>query len=139
MRKKCVVFDTSVAVKWFFPEDGADKALVLRQRHVNGEITLCTRDLFLYEFTSALKNYHSPKISEKDFLLAREALESLKTSIFPLEYDELKDLFSLSQKLGISVYDCAYILLSQKLSAPLYTADKKLYLAGKKIVKTFLI
>lgn len=139
MKKGSVVFDTSVAVKWFFPEDGKDKARVLRRKHENGEITLCSRDLFLYEFTSALKNYHSPKIAEKDFLLAREALELLKTSIFPLEYDELKDLFTLSQKLGISVYDCSYILLAQKLSAPFYTADRKLYLAGENLVKTFLI
>lgn len=139
MKRDRVVFDTSVAVKWFFPETGKDEARVLRRKHEKGEITLCSRDLFLYEFTSAFKNYHSPNIAEKDFLIARKALESLRTSIFPLEYDELGDLFSLSQKLGISVYDCSYILLAQKLSAPFYTADRKLYLAGKKLVETFLI
>ncbi|MBI4991247.1 type II toxin-antitoxin system VapC family toxin [Candidatus Gottesmanbacteria bacterium] len=139
MKKKLAVFDTSVAIKWFFPENGKDQALVLREKHVNGEITLATRDLFLYEFTSALKNYSDPKIAEKDFLLAQKAIESLRITLFPLEYGELSELFSLSRNLDISIYDSSYILLAQKLSSSLYTGDKKLYLAGKKTVKAFLI
>lgn len=139
MKTQKVVFDTSVAVKWFFPEDGKDQAMALRKRHIEGQIILCTRDLFLYEFTSALKNYSDPKIIEKDFLLAQKAIESLGITLFPLMYEELSELFSLSRELNISIYDCSFLLLAQKLSSSFYTADKKLYLAGKKTIKTILI
>ncbi|MBM3209160.1 type II toxin-antitoxin system VapC family toxin [Candidatus Shapirobacteria bacterium] len=67
---KRVVFDTSVAIKWFFPESGKEKALELKDSHAAGEIRLCTRDLFLYEFTSCLKNYTMTKIKGRDFSLA---------------------------------------------------------------------
>lgn len=139
MKKKLAVFDTSVAIKWFFPEDGKDQALALREEHISGKISLVTRDLFLYEFTSAMRNYSDPKIEKSDFLLAQKAIESLKLSIFPFEYEEMSDMFSLSQELGISIYDCSYLLLAQKLSVPFYTADKKLFRAGKKIIKSIFI
>lgn len=139
MKTQKVVFDTSVAVKWFFSEEGKDQAMLLRKRHIEGQIVLCTRDLFLYEFTSALKNYSEPKIAEKDFLLAQEAIESLRITLFPLVYEELPELFSLSKKLGISIYDCSFLLLAQKHSMPFYTADRKLNSTAKKIVHTILI
>jgi len=136
---KDVVFDTSVAIKWFFPESGEDKALKLKDRHLAGEIRLCTRDLFLYEFASCLKNYTPVKIEKKDFSLAIEGLQAFGLKIYPLEYLELADLFAISSKLDLSVYDCSYLLLAKRLKAPLYTADKKLYLKAKKLATCFLI
>lgn len=136
---KNVVFDTSVAIKWFFPEKGKDKADDLRKAHVEGKISLCTRDLFLYEFTSAFKNYPLLKIEEKDFLLAVSALRFLKLKIYPLEYEELKELFFISRKLQISIYDASFLLLSKRLKTSLYTGDKKLYQKGKSFVPVFFV
>ncbi|MFN4212623.1 MAG: type II toxin-antitoxin system VapC family toxin [Microgenomates group bacterium] len=136
---KNVVFDTSVAIKWFFPEKGKNKADDLKSSHLQGKISLCTRELFLYEFTSALKNYKLVRIEEKDFLLAISALRFLKLKIYPLEYDELKELFSISHKLQISIYDASFLSLAKKLKAPLYTADKKLYQKGETFVHTFFV
>ena len=136
---KNIVFDTSVAIKWFFPEKGKDKAGDLKKSHLQGKISLCTRDLFLYEFTSAFKNYKAIKIEEKDFLLAVCALRSLKLKIYPLEYDELKELFSISRKLQISIYDASFLSLAKRLRAPFYTADKKLYEKGKGFIPVFFV
>lgn len=136
---KDVIFDTSVAVKWFFPESGKDKALNLKDRHLAGEIQLCTRELFLYEFTSCLRNYTPVKIEEKHFFLAIKGVQALGLKIYPLEYTELGELFTISRKLGLSVYDCSYLLLAKRLKVPLYTADKKLYLKAKNLVACFLI
>lgn len=134
-----VVFDTSVAIKWFFPEKGKTEALKLKDRHLEGKISLCTRDLFLYEFASAFKNYSTVKIEEKDFSLASQAIQSLKIKLASLEFEELGELFSLSRELNISVYDCAYLLLARSLKAPFYTADKKLYNKAKDLVSAFFI
>lgn len=136
---KNIVFDTSVAIKWFFPEDGKDKALSLKADHLQDKISLCTRDLFLYEFTSVFRNYQPVKIEEKDFSLAALILRSLKIKIYPLEYEELKELFTLSRKLAITIYDGSYLLLAKKLKAPLYTADRKLFLKGKGFIPVLLV
>lgn len=136
---KKVVFDTSLAVKWFFPESGRDKALDLKNQHLAGKIKLYTRDLFLYEIVSSFKNCVREKIEEEDWLLAVKALQALRLEIIPLNYEDLDDLFVFSRKLGISVYDCSYVLLAKRLEAPLYTADKKLYLKVKSFVASFLV
>lgn len=136
---KNVVVDTSVAMKWFFPESGFKKALELKDKHIKGELLIYSRDLFLYEFISALKNYSSQKIEVKDFSLAVSALMSLKIKLLPLNFQETEDLFLLSRKINISIYDCSFVLLAIKLKAPLYTADKKLYLKGKDYLKMILI
>jgi len=136
---KNIVIDTSVAMKWFFPESGFKKALEIKGRHIKGEISIYTRDLFLYEFTSAFKNYSSQKIEEKDFSLAVAALMSLKIKFLPLKFQETKELFLLSRKLDISIYDGSFLLLAKKLKAPLYTADKKLSVKGKGLIKTVFI
>lgn len=136
---KNVIIDTSVAMKWFFPESGFKKALELKDKHIKKEIAICSRDLFLYEFTSAFKNYSSQKIEGKDFFLAVSALMSLKIKFLPLKFHEAEELFLLSRKLNISVYDCSFALLAINLKAPLYTADKKLYLKGKNFAEMVLI
>ena len=136
---KNVVIDTSTAMKWFFPEQGFKKALELKDKHIKNEITIYSRDLFIYEFTSAFKNYSFQKIEEKDFSIAVSALMSLKLKLLPLKFQETEELFLLSRKLNISIYDCSFVLLAIKLKAPLYTADKKLFVKSKNFVETVLI
>lgn len=136
---KNIIIDTSVAMKWFFPEPGSKKAYTLKDKHIKKEIVIYTRDLFLYEFTSAFKNYSSQKIEEKDFSLAVSALMSLKIKFLPLQFQETKDLFLLSRKLSLSIYDCSFVLLANKLKVPLYTADKKLFIKGKDFTEIVLI
>ncbi len=136
---KNIVIDTSVAMKWFFPESGFKKALELKDRHIKGKITIYSRDLFLYEFTSAFKNYSSQKIEEKDFSIAVSALTSLKIKFLPLKFQEIEELFLLSRKLNISIYDCSFLLLAIRLKAPLYTSDKKLLLKGRNFTEMVLI
>ncbi|PIP64475.1 hypothetical protein CO083_01110 [Candidatus Roizmanbacteria bacterium CG_4_9_14_0_8_um_filter_34_12] len=136
---KTVIVDTSVIIKWFFPESSQDKALVLKKQHLDGEIFLCTRDLALYEFTSVFNNYSTQRIEEKDFQLACSALEALKMKYFSLEFNELSLTYTLAKKLTLSVYDCSFVLLAQKLNSTLYTSDKKLYQKAKTSADVVLV
>lgn len=129
------VVDTSVVIKWFFPNEvGSKKAVILKNELLEKKIRLCTLDLLLYEFTSVFKNYSTVKIEEKDFTIAIETLQKLGIASYSLGFSELSNLFNLSRKLQISIYDCSYIHLAKKLRAPLYTADKKLHSAASKII-----
>ena len=58
---KNLVVDASVAAKWFVPETDSDKAVTLRNRHVEGGLTLMAPDLLIYEVANALV-YH-PEIA----------------------------------------------------------------------------
>ncbi|MBI4972985.1 type II toxin-antitoxin system VapC family toxin [Candidatus Roizmanbacteria bacterium] len=136
---KNIVIDTSVAMKWFFPEPGSNRAGELKKKQIKNEIELYSRDLFLYEFTSAFKNHMPQKIEEKDFSLAVSALMSLKIKLLPLKFQEVEELFLLSRKLNISIYDCSFVILATKLKAPLYTADKKLFTKAKDFGEVVLI
>lgn len=136
---KNIVVDTSVIVKWFLPEYGAKSAMKLKDDYLTQKIKICSRDLLLYEFTSAFNNYSKIKLEQKDFMVAVKTLTSLKLTIYPIDYSELMELFSSAKKLAVSIYDCSYLLLAKRLKSPLYTADKKLYLASKKLVTSYLI
>lgn len=136
---KQIVVDTSIVIKWFLPEKGSDKASKLKDEHVRKKIKICSCDLLLYEFVSAFKNYSKMKLSEKDFDFAVETFHSLKLNIYPLSYMDLTELFILSKKLDLTIYDCSYVLLAKKVRTSLYTADKKLFLASKTIASAFLI
>lgn len=135
---KSVVIDTSVVIKWFLPERGGGEALKLRDNLLNKKIKICSRDLLLHEFTSAFKNYKI-KLVQNDFIAAVKILRALKLSLYPLDYSELGELFSISKKLDISIYDCSYLLLARKLKSPLYTADRKLFLGAKRIISAVFI
>ena len=136
---KKIVIDTSVVMKWYFPEKGFEKALELKDNHIKGNITLHSRDLLIYEFTSAFKNHSSSIISAKDFSLAVSVLVALKIKLLPLSFQEMKELFNLSRELDLSIYDASFILLSIKIKAPLYTSDKKLWTKGKKSTEVIFL
>lgn len=136
---KNVVIDTSVVIKWFLPEIGAESALKIKDNLLTGKIKISSRDLLLYEFASAFKNYSKIKLEQKDFTIAIKTLTSLKIAIFPINYSELTELFTTAKRLDISIYDCSYLLLAKRLKSPLYTADKKLHLASKKLLTSYFV
>jgi len=64
---------------------------------------------------------------------------SLKIKFLPLKFQETNNLFTLSQKLNISIYDGSFVLLAQSLKAPLYTSDRKLFIKAKGSTEIILI
>lgn len=44
-----LVIDASAAAKWFIPKEDTDKALMLRNKHIEGGLTLMAPDLLVYE------------------------------------------------------------------------------------------
>jgi predicted nucleic acid-binding protein len=122
------VVDTSVAVKWFFPEIHADAALrLLAQQH-----TLHAPDLIFSEFGNVLwKRVRKKEISKNEANATMQGLLSL-----PLQVQASQHLVTLALEIACgqnrSVYDSLYLAAAIALQLPLVTADGKFYRALNK-------
>lgn len=118
------VVDASVVVKWFsgLGED-AENSEKLLHGHVEGTSPLASSSLVLYEVCNALR--YNPKLGEHDLSKAARSLLKLELELvdFP-EVSEATIALALSQ--GITIYDAAYIAVSQTYHVPLITADYRL-------------
>jgi predicted nucleic acid-binding protein len=116
-----LVVDASVAVKWLLPEPGRPLA---RRLLTEGE-PLCAPDLLLAEVGNALwKNIRRGMPAGP----LREAWALLPPSFQRLvPMGELAAAaFDLALRHDHPVYDCFYVALARRESAPLITADARL-------------
>jgi len=119
-----VVADASVIVKWFIEEEYSDKALLLRDKHVNGDVRIAVPTILSFEVLNALKYsklFNKGELTEISYSLAR----------YGFEIHNLRDKFAektveISIEKDITIYDASYVALAIILGTKLYTADKKL-------------
>jgi predicted nucleic acid-binding protein len=118
------VVDASVVVKWFsrFEEDIENSEKLLNS-HVEGTSPLASSSLVLYEVCNALR--FNSNLDEDDLLKAATSLLGLGLELVDsLEVFESAIALAFSQ--DITIYDAAYIAVSQTYHIPLITADYKL-------------
>jgi len=120
-----LVIDASVAVKWFVREEDGDKALTLRNRHIEGGVTLVAPDLLVYEVANAL-SYH-PKMRDEDIEEDLAALFMVDLELVPPSTELTVSTTLRARQLGISVYDSSYLVLAETIATNLVTSDKQLY------------
>jgi len=119
-----VVSDASVVVKWFIQEEYSDKALRLRDMHVNGEIYVTAPELLPFEVLNALK--YSGLFSLEELKMASISLSSYGIELHSLKGKLAEKALEIAVERDITVYDAAYIALAQELNTILYTADRRL-------------
>jgi predicted nucleic acid-binding protein len=124
-QRLCV--DASVGAKWLFRDEEDRPAVVsLLDRYAAGEVDLVVPDLFFCEVSNAvLVAVRRKRISGEAALEALRELKDLHlapVSVGPL----LESAFSLALRLGLSVYDAAYLAVSESQGVPLVTADRRL-------------
>ena len=122
------VVETSVAIKWFFPEIHRDAAL----RLLEGEHRLHALDLIFSEFGNVLwKRFRKNQISTKEASATIEALLSV-----PLQVQSTQSLIPLALEIACgthrTVYDSLYLSTATVHQLPFVTADSKLCKALKK-------
>lgn len=118
------VVDASVVVKWFsqFEED-AEKSRKLLNDHIEGTLMLMSSSLVLYEVCNALR--FNPNLKKED--ISRAAMNLVKLEIELVNFPEVfESAIGLAFSQGITVYDAAYLAVSQTRHIPLITADYKL-------------
>ena len=117
------VVDASIIVKWFLTEPGSVQALILRDKHVAGEIILVVPELVFIEVINVLR-YKNKNISELGD--ASKFLWDLQLTVEKLNEFFLSKAVEIAVKYQLSVYDGIYAFLSQKYGIPLVIADKQL-------------
>ena len=118
-----LILDASVAVKWFTMEPLRDKALIIRNKYVNGELDLEAPSLLYYEVANALR--YNPRFGIEEVRSAVRALEDLAIIIYDFKGELASRAVELAYRFGITVYDAAYVALAAIRNATLYTADKE--------------
>jgi len=119
-----VVSDASVIVKWFIEEEHSDKALKLRDMHVNGEVSVAAPELMPFEVLNALK--YSGLFELDELKAAAISLSSYGIELYSLKGELAERAVEIAVEKDITVYDAVYLALASELSTVLYTADEKL-------------
>jgi len=118
-----VVIDTSVAVKWFSNEEDTDKALKLRDRHVNSQIELVVTPLLLCEVVNALR--YKPDFDYKKLIKAIGSLYKLHIHIEPITEDLLIKGAEIAFEGDVTIYDAIPVALAELFKTFCITADEK--------------
>jgi len=126
MTPPAYLLDSSVLIKWFrAAEPLRDKALDLRQRYLDGRLSLVILDLSLYEIANALR--HKPDLTPDEVALAVESLCDLGMRVAPVNRGLLLRAVRLAHAGGMTVYDAAFVSAALEEGIPLVTADDRLY------------
>jgi len=120
-----LVLDASVAVKWVIQEDYRDYALKLREEHVRGSVEISAPSIIVYEVVNALR--YNPELSEADVKKAAESLFGLHMKLEQPTNRLIGKAAETAYKYSVSIYDAAYLGLSELKDCPMITADQELY------------
>jgi len=118
------VVDASVCAKWYLDEEYSDRARLLRDEFVKGQIAITVPSLLFYETLNALR--HSRAFDEKELPVAADSLSKYGFEVWEPRGEVYREAARLSLAQEITVYDAAYVALSEHLRALFYTVDKKL-------------
>ncbi len=123
MERQKKIVDASIAVKWFVEEEGSEKALSLRNEHINGSSVLIVPDLFFIEVINAFRY----KTKNKEFLKkVNDDLWKIQLKVQKINQYILDKASEIALDYDMSIYDSIYVALSQIYGCPIYTSDKKL-------------
>lgn len=126
MNPQRIIIDSSVAVKWYLPDESDDKALKIKSAFAKGTILIAVPLLFFYEVSNILRT------TIKSLRITREASVRAYQDLLKLNFTNYssKELLKLALEkalvLDITSYDAAYVVLAEHLQIPLFTADEKL-------------
>lgn len=114
------VIDSSVVIKWFVDEEGAELALGLRHLPVTAP------DLILAECVNVFwKKVRKGEYSAADAALAIRSLERASIALVPCHGLAVR-AHKISLLLDHPAYDCFYLALCEHRGLPLITSDGRL-------------
>jgi len=132
-----LVVDASVVAKWFIPEADSDKAVKLRNRHIEGTLNLMAPDLLLYEVANTLV-YH-PEIRDEAIQEDMEALFAVDIELVSPSSELMASIAEGARRRDLSVYDSSYLVLAEYVATNLVTADRRLYDKAKHTGQVLLL
>jgi len=121
-----IVLDASVILKWIFEDEVCgESAARFKDAHISGREIIAVPDLLFYEIGNVLAT--KTRLSESSITEAFTLLWEFSLEHFDFGLDEYQSSMALSRNYRITLYDAAYLELSQRLKCSFVTADRKLY------------
>lgn len=114
-----VVVDTSVAIKWFLPENGSIEAKSLLRHDI-----LAAPDMLIYELTNVL--HCKKQLTDSDIQTLLADFMNFDIQLFALPSHKFSRVAELSRKFDISCYDASFIAMAELLETDMVTADHRL-------------
>jgi predicted nucleic acid-binding protein len=123
---RCVV-DASVAVKQFIRDPFSEKAIELFALLADPQVEFFVPDLFYIEIANILWKYlRVGQLTANQVQEDLTALEGYPLKVFST-VTLMKEAVALGINHNITAYDSAYVVLSQRVNAPLLILDRKLF------------
>ena len=119
------IIDASVVIKWFIEEKDSAKALLLKDKHIQGKTILIAPDLLVYEVSNVL--VFSKVFRPAEITKCLQDLYELEIDLISPSIDIILSATELAISKQVSVYDACYLALAKELDIKLITADEKLY------------
>jgi predicted nucleic acid-binding protein len=117
-----VIIDTSTIIKWYIPEQHHKEARALRDDFLNGTQDLCAPALMPFEAINAL--HYSGHYDGDRLLEAQASLQNY--GIEYVSFGSVGPIGEITDTVGITAYDAAYVALAEKREGTAYTADETL-------------
>lgn len=121
-RRREVVIDTSVAVKWFSEEEATDQALELRDSHIQGNLALVTTPLLACELANALR--YKPDYDSDNLSKAMNHFYKLHLYEIPIDAHLLSRSSEIAFTGNVTVYDAIPVALAALRKTRCLTADR---------------
>lgn len=121
--RRTYVLDTSVAVKWFANEGGAEQAKAdqLLNALDKGECILKAPELLLFEVANALTISH--KFPSAKVIDSLTFLRKLKIEVELLNWSTLMKAVEIASACGATIYDSYFLAVALGSNSVLITAD----------------
>ncbi len=123
-----MIFDASVVLAAFFPDESQPQAQAIIREHVAGRIRLTAPNLLVYELTNSVwMAERRGRITPAQAEAILGAVAGLDIALEPVMWAQLLEMARL---VGCSAYDAAYLGLARVKNEPLITGDARLYRAA---------
>jgi len=121
-RRREVVLDSSVVVKWFSREVKTDEALKLRDSHVQGSLELTVSEVLIAEVANALR--YKPDYDTEKLRKALTSLLGLHLNIMHLSEAILARTVEIAYEGKVTFYDALPVAMAERRNAVCITADE---------------
>ena len=121
-RRREVVLDSSVVVKWFSTEIKTDVALRLRDSYIQGSLELTVSEVLIAEVANALRykpDYDTEKLRE-----ALSSLLGLHLNIIHLNEAVVTRTVEIAYEGKVTFYDALPVSIAEHRKAVCITADE---------------
>jgi predicted nucleic acid-binding protein len=130
-----IVVDSSVAIKWFIPQDYSSEANKILNSYQQGQLILLAPDLIYAEVGNIIwKMERFQGLESVDAQTILDVFEQIQFNIVTSK-QLLGSAYRFATNYQRSVYDSLYVVLSIRENCQFITADSKLYNAVCKQVE----